>query len=1230
MRYFSAFFLLIFLSACTATQYVHKSDRNWSEESNSQNGELLYSLYMIGDVGDDPSLSGPVLNGLKARLAEGDPEASGVVFLGDNIYPAGLHKKSSDNRAQDEARIDIQLEAVKDFQGKIVFIPGNHDWDHHGKDGWKHVKRQEKYVEDFLDRGNVFVPNDGCPGPKVVKLTPGLVMVVIDTQWWLHPFERPSGEKDGCEARNPEEFMVLFKDVLKKYRNQNVIVAAHHPLYSNGNHGGHYPIKDHIFPLTAIKDKAYVPLPVLGSLYPYYRKFFGHRQDIPHPVYQDMKNQLVTAMNEYENVVYVAGHEHNLQYALEQNVHHIVSGSGSKLTHLKFGSSLNFGARQKGFAQINYYDSGEIWLSFHVLDEEKQQFEETYKKLLFTKEVVRGQDLANVPKVSYKGKFAVVAPDTNLGGSGFKRFWLGDLNRDLWTTPLKVPYLDIHFEKGGLTPIKKGGGMQTLSLRMQGADGKQYTLRGIKKNTTFLTTKNMRGTIIQDAIYDGMAGSHPYASVVIPPLSRAAGVYHSNPTLVVIPDDPILGDYQEEFGGMFCLFEERPDGDMSDASSFGNSEKVMNYKDAIHKMHTKYKHVVDQDYLVRARLFDCLIGDWDRHDDQWRWGTFKEGDWTYYRPIPRDRDQAFFEFDGVFMWVANRKWVVRKFQPFSPDVRDMGGQNFNARYFDRSFLIGAEREDWIRIAEDLQAKMTDAVLEEAIKGFPPEGYDLTGEEIVETLKLRRDNLVKFAERFYEILAREVSIPGTLKDDLFVVDRKEDGTVEVSIYPLKKGEKDVEHRYFHRVFQPDETREIRLYGLEGEDQYEITGESKKSIMVRVVGGFDKDEYKDGSRVSGMRKLTKIYETDGKNSFEKGRETRVKTMPEPTAYDYDRKDFVYNMLSPVPSLGFNPNDGIYLGGGVKYVNHGFKKEPYKSSHTVKAHYAFGSEGVHFAYDYDFIDLIGKADISGKLRITTPLVFLYFGAGNEAEVVTTELAPYRVRMNHYQYQPAIRFANSTQTQSISIGANLERNAFEVPPLAPVDAWQLDPQNFLGANAEYVFQNKDDQIFPTRGLEFRAGALYNTSLGNDSVNYFKLRSELRLYLPINLWKKNLTLNLRSGVEHNIGDYAFYQASFLSGFSNFRGVQRNRFSGRTSTFHNAEIRASLLKVKNYVAPFDIGVLGHFDVARVWEDGENSDLWHRSYGGGVFLNILDSFMLSGTYSISDADEVLLIGGNFFF
>ena len=42
----------------------------------------------------------------------------------------------------------------------------------------------------------------------------------------------------------------------------------------------------------------------------------------------------------------------------------------------------------------------------------------------------------------------------------------------------------------------------------------------------------------------------------------------------------------------------------------------------------------------------------------------------------------------------------------------------------------------------------------------------------------------------------------------------------------------------------------------------------------------------------------------------------------------------------------------------------------------------------------------------------------------------------------------------------------------------------------------------------------------------------------------------------------------------------------------------------NLILPLRFGVLGVADIGRVWLDGESSDKWHSSGGGGIFLRLL--------------------------
>ncbi|GAA5033070.1 hypothetical protein GCM10011506_22640 [Marivirga lumbricoides] len=320
----------------------------------------------------------PSLALLQAKLQGSNAENTSVVFLGDNIYDAGLHPEEHPHRKVEEKRINAQLDILKKFNGRIIFLPGNHDWQRWGKQGNEFVQRQEKYVESYLNKGNTFLPDGGCPGPVEIELNEHLVWLILDTQWWLHGYGKPRGAKDGCTVATKEEYLKQLEDVLAKNQQKQIIVSAHHPLYSNGTHGGYFPLKDHIFPLTHLKPYLYIPLPVIGSLFPLYRKHIGHIQDIPHPEYQEMVKALSDRFNQYENVVYTAGHDHTLQYQKEKNIHHIISGSGTKEDYFKRDDTIIFGQSARGFAQLNYYEDGSLWLQFLVPASDNKEGKITY------------------------------------------------------------------------------------------------------------------------------------------------------------------------------------------------------------------------------------------------------------------------------------------------------------------------------------------------------------------------------------------------------------------------------------------------------------------------------------------------------------------------------------------------------------------------------------------------------------------------------------------------------------------------------------------------------------------------------------------------------------------------------------------------------------------------------------------------------------------------------------
>lgn len=273
---------------------------------------VAHTLFLIGDAGE-PAVGGePVLVSLRRDLVAAAGQAS-VAFLGDNLYPAGLPAADHAERAEMERRLDAQLDAVRDTGARAVFVPGNHDWQKGGADGWEAVRRQERYLKARGGAFTSFLPGDGCPGPAPVDVAAPVRLVALDTQWWLHSHARPQHPDSSCEADSEAEVLAALRQALAQAGGRDVVVLAHHPLASGGPHGGHFTLRQHLFPLTDVRHGLWLPLPIIGSLYPIARAAGVSPQDQPSGEYQHMRDALVDAAREHPPLAWAAGHEHVLQ-----------------------------------------------------------------------------------------------------------------------------------------------------------------------------------------------------------------------------------------------------------------------------------------------------------------------------------------------------------------------------------------------------------------------------------------------------------------------------------------------------------------------------------------------------------------------------------------------------------------------------------------------------------------------------------------------------------------------------------------------------------------------------------------------------------------------------------------------------------------------------------------------------------------------------------------------------
>ena len=128
-----------------------------------------------------------------------------------------------------------------------------------------------------------------------------------------------------------------------------------------------------------------------------------------------------------------------------------------------------------------------------------------------------------------------------------------------------------------------------------------------------------------------------------------------------------------------------------------------------------------------------------------------------------------------------------------------------------------------------------------------------------------------------------------------------------------------------------------------------------------------------------------------------------------------------------------------------------------------------------------------------------------------------------------------------------------------------------------------------------------------------------------------HLQLAARVGGQRRFGTYPWFDAASL-GSATDRGYRSHRFAGDSSLYGNLELRAYMGPPRfESIFPIRFGVVGFVDVGRVWLEGENSQKWHPSAGGGVLAKPVGTALVLRAV-VADGDEgiLLYIGSGFRF
>ena len=823
-----------------------------------------------------------------------------------------------------------------------------------------------------------------------------------------------------------------------------------------------------------------------------------------------------------------------------------------------------------------------------------------------------------------------VGPEYAAGGA--QRFWMGDGYRDLWTTPIALPVLDLTKDFGGLAPVRQVGQAQSVGLAMKGGDGRAYTFRSLHKEPDRMLPEALRGTVVAAIARDLTSGTHPAAGVILPVLAEAAGVPHTAPRLVVMPDDPALGQFRKTFANLVGTIEEFPLPAGGGNPGFMGATEIIPSTGMWKQWMEGPENRFDSLAYLRARVLDLWVDNYDRHRGQWRWMKLPGKD--SWQPLPEDPDFVLVHRDG--MVARSIRSSVPQYLVFSAKYPGrLDGALLNSAEMDRWILAGVAASDYEAIAKDLQARFTDEVIDRALRGMPPEWYAKSGAATAAALRARREGLASYLLRVYRYYAKTVDIHATDRDDIVSVSRSADDSIAVTV-AVAGG---VAEPYFRRTFVPSETGEVRIFLHGGNDRVERTGRSGGPITVRVIAGGGTDVVDDAE--SGG---TDAWRDAGVLNVERGSGTRVRQDPwvnpvpvkdapwiEPRSYG--------QWTVPAPVFGYAPDVFVYLGYGFTRTAFGFRTGPARSVQTLRGAVTTG-------------DMAGKIEYVGQFHRPASGVgyglhayasgvesYNYFGIGNNSPE-SNDRGRYKTRENVYFFTPTLRY-QAGRRASAFVGPEMRYSqtptdtgtiVAEQAPIGSGDFGLVAVRGGLSydsrgaaavaAKADYTRTSfASEAASNVSGVRFEASGFVVPKAWDVTSEYGGFDGLLAAYLG----NSRVHLAARAGGRKLWGDYAWFDAAYVGGTNN-RGYRNHRFAGDSSLTGTLSLRAWLGDVGLKVVALRLGVIAFGDTGRVWADGEDSKTWHSSLGGGLLVQPLGApFTMHVTAANSTEGTRLYLG-----
>jgi len=1141
-------------------------------------------IYITGDLALTPSNT--------ERLGQVVATSTNV----DKTMLVMMGNYHSDNNASVDAEL-MELKQLDKLTNDLHIISSDYRW---RSTTSRKLKEIEDRIQDKLNE-DVVLPDNACGEIETKNITDDIVMMIMDSEWFLQDWSDRSTLNEGCAIQSREAFLKLLAEEVYDNREKIILFFVHHPPRRFDVKGGHLNAARHLLPLpilgTLFAQSALYSKPFQSGVTPRYRSLAGTIEQLAEDhgrmfiISEDTKYSMI---DHYEGGVYLNVHTSDKKAQFSKDYKGFVTNKPSILKLSIENDQIDI--------QFLPWDNQPSTEPLYSIRKSAVAYYD--KPFIFDPNLKTIADSMSMP---------VFSDETlDIGAD-----WLtGALNTDLYTQPIRAKVLDI--EKRKLEADKLGGGKQTVSIKFEDANNNRMTARPLLKNPTKLLPKILRYDFTKSLLQYFFTSANPYAFLTIYPMERELDLFYTEPVLRYMPYHEDLGIYNRDVSNKLVQYSNRDRGLHSSRPASEDLEDTEDIKEDYKKGEVTFEKGMYQ----RARMLDILINDWDRHVGQWKWIPIDTDQEVrkVYAPIARDRDQAYSNLDGAgIRFIRSMSPELFGLQPFTGKF---GKKAVKWKYkyaapMDQMILNDVSKLEWDSEVALFKKSLTAEVIDAATNKFPTSLNPKVKLNTASILKERMTQIDEAGENYYELINKEPLVRATSEPDKVKI---EIGNNEISVHIQTEVDDKIITHYDH-VFSEAYTDYITIMGMEGDDTFEISQSGNTSIKLRIVGGYGHDAYLSDSDV---KKRISIIEDE---SIEKElcKSCKANITDSKAIHVVDRSDFMLPFNYFLPSLEFNNNEGLFIGGVMNWFQPSYKS---MMQHAFNFSHATRSNSYQFGYEFIIRNELTNTSFFGDLDFFGPkYVFNYFGTGNDTsfdeakgeEFYFTTERRWRLRSGWIK--------NINPITDLRVGVSYDRRKIIDEDLfinleRAIDPSDLESQNYIGADMNYSIRNFDSSLRPANGLGLDVGIQYRYNIDDPNFTHLALVVDYQVYRDLSN-DESLIYSFNLQGQHNIGTTRFYDNATIGGIKGVRGLFNNRFSGQSALAINNNLHIKVFdRVARKVLPSAVGITLAYDLGRVWASGESSSTLYTSYGFGIWISPLKTINLSlGSFFADETSQI---------